>query len=258
MSFTLFLDSNNITTTDTEELTVSFNKPIDLGEGAWECALIKANLWYAWHNISSTTNSNLHFPNNTFRYYNGAIWQTVTVPNGQYAVSDLNDYLHYEMRANGDYTLSGTTYIYDIEILADQPTGKVEFVFTGGYQLDLTTSDIWYILGGTSSIYTTSGDLENEANMINDINSVIIHNSIIQGQSSYLNSFASDIQYSFVPSSAPGSNIEIQPINRVYSTITVADNLINSIKLTITDNLNRSIDLQNQPVTYYLELRKIR
>lgn len=247
----MLIDSTTIATTTTEDFTIGFNKPIELGSNLWEASMVKFNGWYSWYNIST------ELGNNTLEYYNGSTWNLVTFPDGQYSVDDINSYLHYVMKQNGDYTLSGTTEIYDIEILPNNPTGKVQFIFTGGYEIDLTTGDLYLLLGGTQSIYTISGDLENIANLINDINSVLIRCDLVAGAGSYINSVKQDILYSFVPNTIPGSNINIEPINRIYVPINTTDNKITEIRMYITDNLNRPINLEQQPVTYLLHFRPV-
>jgi hypothetical protein len=97
MSIFLKLDSNAAPTSSTNDFTITYGSGIKL-DGDWEIGLISGYLWYSYYNISSTIG------NNIIRYYIGAGLQTdITLPNGIYSVSDINDYMHSIMVARGHY-----------------------------------------------------------------------------------------------------------------------------------------------------------
>jgi hypothetical protein len=55
-----------------------------------EIAVAQASLYYSWYNISASLNNNsfnFTFPNQTQK--------TITIPDGQYQITDLNNYLQY-------------------------------------------------------------------------------------------------------------------------------------------------------------------
>ena len=70
---TLFLDSSSANGVSSN-FTVYFNPPIKLGvTKTYELALIFANIWYSWHNITAK--------NNKFRYSpDGSVWVNLAVP----------------------------------------------------------------------------------------------------------------------------------------------------------------------------------
>lgn len=247
----LVLDSTQAGATDTSDFTVEFSPPIDLRDGNWELALNKLSCWYSWYNISAAQG------NNTMRYNNSVGWNNVVIPDGQYSIGDINDYLHSVMKANGDYTLSGTVEIYDIEITPNYATNKVHLEFTNSYQLDLSVSDIYLLMGSASAIYSVSGDLPNNANITNDIDNLWARCSIVVGGGSYLNSITDDIIYTFVPESPPNSNINIIPLQLIYMPIAQANNLVRKMRLYITDNLGRPIDFNGEPITWSLTMRRV-
>lgn len=255
MSILLNLDSTlSSGNTQTDNFRVVFNQPLNLeGEGGYEIALLQAKLWYSWYNISAENGNNL------MRYSTdaGLTWKNVTFPDGQYEISQINDYLHRIMKNNGDYFVNGSGQDdWNIDILANFSTLKVQVDIVSGsnYQLDLASSKIYTLLGFAQIVVTTSQSGTNIANINNDINSLSIETDVVSG--TYNNGLAGNVLWTFVPTTAPGTNIDINIINPVY--IPVSANRIQSISMRIIDNLGRRVNLNSQPVTYLLALRKTR
>lgn len=261
MSLLLKLDSSTALSVisgedQTDDFTIEFPSPINLAGSPYEMALIKLNLWYSWYNISSVKG------NNILRYHNGALFRpNIIIPDGQYTLDQLNDLLHDEMKANGDFTVSAFGVDeYDIEITPNFATLRTNILITGvpSYQLDLTVSTLNLLLGWTSIIVTDAndGDGQNVANINDDINSIIAHCDVIAGNGSYSNSVKSDVLHSFVPNSIPGTNIDVDPQHKIYLPLNVRENQVSSIRVRITDNLDRRLDFNNEPVTWLLHIRR--
>ena len=70
---TLFLDSSSASGVSSN-FTVYFNPPIELGVNkTYELALISANIWYSWHNITAKNNKLRYSPD-------GSVWVNLAVP----------------------------------------------------------------------------------------------------------------------------------------------------------------------------------
>jgi len=252
MSILLKLDST-LAGQPSEDFTIKFTPPIKIN-GPYELGLLKLNMWYSWYNISSAKN------NNTFRYYNGAVFRPIiTIGDGQYTLDLLNKLLHDEMRNNGDFTIDAFgNEVFDIIITPNYATLRTNITLTNGYQLDLSLSNLYLLLGCEQTLLTFSGstDCTNVANLNDDINNLVVHCSIISGNASYANSNKNNVIYSFVPSTAPGTNIDIDPITKVYLPIDVIGGQIEEIRMQILDNLDRVILLNDEPVTYLLHLKQ--
>jgi len=243
----LTLDSSSITNQSSNDFTIYFSSPLNVLKGVYELALVKCNLWYSYYNISAALNNNVIAYTN-----NSSQTRVVTFPDGNYTITQINAYLQSVMLSYGDN--SGTTFY--ITIAPDYTTIKVQITLANSYQLDLTRSNFNLLLGWNQAIYNFTGSQEGSdpANINNDINSLLIHCDII-GQT-YQNNLASDILYTFVPNVPPGSNIEVQPMPKlIYLPIKIPDFIYN-IRMYITDQLNRPLDLNGQPVTYLLHIRK--
>lgn len=254
MSITLKLDSSSLDQ-QSDNFTINFSDPIILNtttheneKSKYEIALITADLWYSFSNISS------ELKNNTLRYYNGSVWRNLTLPNGNYQISDINDFLEVEMEKNDDFGIGdGDENIYYIKIGANIVTLKVEIEISNSYKLDLSTSKLNELMGFNQVIYDTSASSQNRVDITRGVNSLTIHCSIAGG--SYDNSLGSDILYTFVPLSGRGSSIHIEPNYPIY--VSVRDEMyINRIQMRITDQLGRKVNFNGEPVTYFLHIRK--
>lgn len=236
------LDSSTILNQNSDDFTIDFSSPLKVIDGIHEIGLIKCNLWYSFFNVSNDYNNRvIQYTNNT------AQTRTVTFPEGNYTINQLNDYLNASMINFGDTA--------SIIIEPNYSTLKVKITILNGYSLDLTTSNFNLLLGWNSGIYNFNGSLDgqNPANINRDINSLLIHCDILG--SSFKNGVLSDILFSFVPNVPPGSNIEIEPQHLIYLPLIIPD-YIRKIRMYITDQLGRRVNLNQQPVTYLLHLRK--
>lgn len=249
-SIFLKLDSSSLNDSQpSDDFIVNFRGGIPLEQNKkYMVALINANLWYSWHNVSSA------FGNNTLRYHNDTEWKIVQIPNGIYQLTDINDYLHEEMIANSDYTTDASgENVFDIEILPNYNNGKCKVILTNNYQLDLSYSLLNELLGFESQIVDETMEGENPVDITRGVNSLMVHCSIASG--SYENSYGSDIIYSFVPRSSPYSNIEVAPYFPIYLPINEYKNIFD-IRMRLTDQKGRRIDLNGEITTYILHIKE--
>ena len=243
MSYLLNLSQNS---GSTQDFTVNYPSAIPV-KGNWELSLIAANLWYSYFNITAA------YGNNLLRYYNGTVWKTITIPDGAYQLTQINTYFQQQMQANGDYT-TGSPNVYYITLAPDYSTLKTALTISNSYQLDLTAGSINVLLGFNAAIYTTSQEGQQQVNITNGVNSLLIHCNAIEG--SYSNFSGSDIIYSFLPQTPPGSNINLNMgSSRIYLPIKYKDQIA-QIRMYITDQNNNSINLEGQPVSYTIHLRR--
>jgi len=103
-----------------------FGTSVEMGEV--EVALGSASLFYSWRNITANKN------NNTFNIIHpttsAVVVLTLTIPDGGYEISDLNNYLKWYLISNGYYiqnTASGDQTVY-CEFRVNPSTYSVEFV----------------------------------------------------------------------------------------------------------------------------------
>lgn len=245
MSILLTLDSIS-SGQPSHDFTISFNPALRL-DGPYELALLKANLWYSWYNVSAAMGNNL------FQYDPGTGYKDIVIPDGQYSINQLNDYIHSVMKANGDSTVSGSGVdVFDVSIVPNYSTLKVDLALSGGYKVTFANTLLYLLLGFNPVEYTASSSGVDVANINNNINTLLIHCDAIS--SSYENNTSSNVLVSFVPNSGPGTNIEVSPLHLVYLPV-VYGQQIDRIRIYLTDNLNRPVVLNSEPTTYQLILR---
>lgn len=244
------LDSSSLINATSQDFEVVFNPPLFLGDDKYELGLVRALLWYSFYNISPQYN------NTTARYSpdGGTTWKSFTILSGQYTIDQLNSRIQSIMLANGDYTPSLSGNIFNISISADFSTLSVLITVSNNYQLDLTISDLNLLLGFNKIIVTTTQLGNTVANINNGINSLKISCDILTG--SYDNNANSNTLYVFTPTSGPGTQINIQPPTLLFIPVRNS-RAINSIRMRLLDNLNRTIDLNGEPITYLLYLRRV-
>lgn len=216
-----------------EDFEVYFTDPIPLGGYNYEVALLGFNIWFSWHNISH------EYMNNVLKFYNGTNWQTIVLPNGFYTIELINYFLKS----------IENKVVFDV----NEITSRCILKLKPGYKIDFSEGKLNEILGFEAKIIDKT-DTEGKfpINITNGIDRILIHCSLVE--KSYLRNVKSDVIYSFVPETPPSSLITINPNPPIY--LPVRENkLIHTIRMQITDQRNRPLNLNNEPVTYMLYLR---
>ena len=258
-SFTLNINSSQIANADSGDFTVKMEPPIYLGKGQYEVSLVSCNLWYSYPNVSATEYNNAKF---TYSPDSGVTFKDVDFPTGTYTITDLNSYLHDQLILNGDYD-TDTNGIPSISFTPNFNTLKVEIEITEAtFQVDLSTSNFYKLFGFSdtqaASILTASAVGDNIANINNDVNKLVIGTSLLGNSlNTYDNSVKGTTLYSFIPDSAPGSNVLVQPAERLYIPMNNAYQIFN-VRMYIQDNLGRRLDFRGEPVSYLIHIREIK
>ena len=105
-----------------------------------ELAVDKVSMTYSWHNVTR------EYQNNTIRYSHdaGSSWNTITIPDGMYSYSDLNDFIHNSMEVDGYKSPDRT---YDINLQFILSTYKIVIELSNNFRLDLTVSNFGDLIG---------------------------------------------------------------------------------------------------------------
>ena len=114
---TIILNSNNVVS-NTINSTLTYNFPNSITFDNHEIAVHSINMYYSWCNISSALG------NNKFSYiwYTGSTPTTfnITIPDGLYEISDINNFLQYNFIQNSDYLINTLGQnVYYAEFLVD-------------------------------------------------------------------------------------------------------------------------------------------
>jgi hypothetical protein len=113
----LTLDSSSMIGQQPNDFTVYFSSPLNISNGKYEIALLKCNLWYSFYNVSAALG------NNVIKYTNtSSVTKTVTFVDGNYTITQINDYLQGIMFNNGDYNVVSGVNTYSVNILPNYST----------------------------------------------------------------------------------------------------------------------------------------
>lgn len=225
--------------TKENDFEINYANPIKLN-GEHKIALAGATLWYSWHNISSK------FENNKLKYFNGKDWNTLTFPDGIYDADELNNYLEDVFQCNGE----NCSILFDV----NNATNRFILVLNDSkYAVDFNEGKLHELLGFEKKEYK---DKINHAllpgNITRDVDRVLIHCSIISH--SYQNNRMSDVIYSFTPKVSPGELINLEPFQLKYLPLNCTG-YIYSIRIRITDQLDRLIDFNGENLTFELFIK---
>lgn len=120
MSLSIVLNSNNVATNGTKsQYTYNFiNGGLSIPENSLMC-ISNVTIPYSWFNVNSS-----QYNNNSFQYTfptsTGQQTFTVTLPNGFYSATDINNYLQTQMIQRGQYLVnSAGEYVYYITLQYD-------------------------------------------------------------------------------------------------------------------------------------------
>ena len=140
---TIFMNSENNKTSKPHVLILKFIDKLDLRIGKNSIALSNLTIYFTWKNIESSYN------NNKFKI-SAPIWNyKFELPDGQYSVSDIQDYFEYILKKHGENTDKPSVQIY-----VNKTGNRVTFKIKNGYALELLTSETMKLLGSTESKIT--------------------------------------------------------------------------------------------------------
>lgn len=225
------------------DFTVRFNPALEFDKNIdYYVALDFLKMAYSWYNVSSDYN------NNTLKYSqdSGKNWHTITLPNGNFSYDELNSYIQSEIESNS-HTKDGIT------IKFVSPFLKVLLTLKSGFQVDLKTGDFGKLIGFEKKIYTASTYSPKFPDITRSVDNVFIHTNIISD--SVDSGGQRDVLYSFSVDNLPLSYpFHIEPNRSKFTKIST--DRIKDLRIYITDELNRPLDLNNIPISLILMVKK--
>jgi len=227
---------------DKSEISVQFNEPISVKDSS-RIALTGASIWYSWYN----------FIENTIRYRANnddwiGDWIIIKFPDGMYDDSDIISFL--EEYFNGE--------AMPFSLKVSHTMSKFILDLKPGYSVDfMNTSEILgFMKSYTNNTHNNKEFIaENIPNITRGVDRILIHCSIVDDSFTSTDRgvfVKSDVIYSFIPNVDTGSLINIQPNKPKY--LAINTDSIRNIKMKITDQDNRPIDLNGEKVSYELEI----
>lgn len=178
-------------------------------------SLSKINLWYNWRNITQALG------NNTLSYKqigSGTTRRDIVLPDGSYAIRDINNYIHHRMEAFGDVDTSkskATPDRYGINLYENATYNRVS-IRLNGYEI-VFGEGLAKTLGTLSKRTYTPNDNGNTGGVfsanfptvpqIENVTSIQVHCNLVYNDYQ----MESSLLYSFTPKNSFGSLLSIEP-----------------------------------------------
>ena len=226
-----------------QDFTTKFNRPITLDSNSQYVVGLNriVNMSFTWFNVNSS------YGNQLIKYSSdgGSTFHDITFPAGVWNYTDFNTYIK-------GITKTGDTYPITLEF--DDTTFRATVTLANNYQLDLTASNFYDLIGFNKTVLTSGTNiglkvpnLSQDTDILN-IHCDLINDSLVDGQDT-------DIIYSFSTSVLhPSYSFTLEPRRVTYNPVN--KNSISSIRIYITDGKRRLINLNGADTSFSLILKR--
>ena len=194
----IFMNSENSKISKSNVLALKLTNKLDLRIGEKVIALSNLSIYYTWRNIKSSYN------NNKFKI-SPPTWND-ELPDGQYSVSNIQDYFEYIFKKHGEDIDE-----LPVEIHVNEIEKRITFKLKNEYSLELLTTETMKLLGSTKNKTTEDKNGENVPHL--KITEVVLANCNIVNND-YLQD--SRVLYTFLPNKPFGSLLEISQIKHIF------------------------------------------
>jgi hypothetical protein len=128
-----------------------------------------------FHNISD------RYGNNKLKYaLDGEIFEII-FPDGTYSFADYNNYLHFQMKLNGHYTISGESgvEIYGINISVNTVFSCLSLRILENYSLIIDSNATARFLGINTGSYNSDFNSQNTPDITMGLDTMFVHCSVV-------------------------------------------------------------------------------
>lgn len=244
---------------NSNSFTYSLEQTLKLNPNATHRIYLKS--FSAWQNIPNiylNQNSNFTYiiPANTAsNNTSSAVSKSITIPQGAYQISDINNYVQTQMTINGDWiSTANAANPYYIVISINLPTQQVLITLYSGFKVDFTQpNSVNPLLGFNSRLLTASMNYSDVLVDINPIQNISIYCSICTGF--FYAGRQSNILYSFPNDTASGYMITESP-NPVLPCL-VNTKYINNIIISFASESGFPLTFQGEEFTMVIVIEQV-
>ena len=236
-----------------QNFTTKFNRPIILNKNYQYVVGLNRiiNMSFTWFNVNPS------YKNQLIKYSsdNGSTFEEITFPAGVWNYTKFNSYIKDITKTPKDGDGDGDDYEYPITLEFDEITFRVTVVLAKNYQLDLTKSNFNELIGFKKEVLKNEINTgSNVPNLSQDTDILNIHCDLIND--SLVDGKETDIIYSFSTSVLrPSYSFTIEPMRVTYNPTN--KNIIDSIRIYITDGKRRLINLNGADTSFSLILKRM-
>ena len=227
-----------------------FNRPLILDSNSQYAVGLNriVNMSFTWFNVNSTYGNQLI----KWSSDSGSTFNDITFPEGVWNYTDFNTHIKDITKIVKD---GANNNEYPITLEFDNTTFRVTVTLANNYQLDLTASNFNELIGFKKEVLKTEVNIgSNVPNLSQDTDILNIHcdlinDSLVDGQDT-------DIIYSFSTSVLrPSYSFTIEPRRVTFNPTN--KNIIDSIRVYITDGKRRLINLNGADTSFSLILKRM-
>ena len=233
-----------------QNFITKFNIPIILDRNYQYVVVLNRiiNMSFTWFNVNSSYNNQLI----KYSSDNGSTFNDITFPAGVWNYTDFNTYIKDITKIVKD---GANNNEYPITLEFDNTTFRVTVTLANNYQLDLTASNFNELIGFEKEVLKSENNVGPKVpNLSQDTDILNIHCDLIND--SLVDDQDTDIIYSFSTSVLrPSYSFTLEPRRVTYNPTN--KNIIDSIRIHITDEKRRLIDLNGAETSFSLILKKI-
>ena len=182
----------------------------------------------------------------------------ITIPDGLYGVSDLNEAINRELVNEG--LTSGL-----VTLTADNSTGRVLLTLTTtGLRVEWIVGSMFALTGFNSGQFVPSAgfttgafaELGPNVAAFSDVSSFLAHTTLLGASGIPIGSLNAEVMAQIQITVPPGSQINFQPQNPIKIPVPhLAGQKINEANFSITDQLNREVDFNTEDFTFLIEIK---
>lgn len=224
-------------TGETSSLNAYFHPEIELDERFnYVCGLLD---FYTYNSVA-----NVHEKNNIFRYTYKQIDSFLEIPVGSYEIDEIATII------NNHFNTSEIPFI----IKGNKNTMKCEIKSSRELIINFDEpNSIGSLLGFNKNILMNETHYKSDRQInVTHINTIRINCDLITG--SYHNGESTHTIYEFNPDANPGEIISEKPRNIIY--LPVVRCRINTLNISVTDQLGNPIDFRGETITCRLHLKR--
>ena len=238
--FTITLSGN------TCDFITTFSHPIILDQKQdYEAAFLSLETYNSIPNITDKNNKFVYSVNN------GETWKTITLEKDAYSLPQINSEIQRQMIINGDYDSTNNSFY--VNISHSRLSAIVEITHPNCQINFNVENSISTLLGFGNELLSVGYHKSPRIVDIMNINSVLINVDLIQD--SFVNGVKGQAIHSFYPNVGPGYKIEERPQPELIF-YPIHSHYITHIRVWLTDQENRLIDLQGERITIRMVIRK--
>ena len=232
-----------------ENFTTKFTRPITLDSNVQYAVGLNRiiNMSFTWFNINSSYNNQLI----NYSKDNGTSFTDITIPAGVWNYCDINQHI----KKITVIKHSNKNDEYPINLEFNETTFRVTITMKQNYQLDLTHSNFYELIGVDKKIIKDKinvgprvPNLSQDTKILN-IHCDLVNHSLVDGEES-------GITYSFSTSVLkPSYSFTLEPKRVTY--IPIDKNTISSIRIYISDGKRGVINLNGADTSFYVISKRL-